>query len=29
LGLKAASQRFSAKLFKKKEEPPAEAEQDK
>jgi len=29
LGIKAVSQRFSAKLFKKKEEPPAEAEQDK
>jgi hypothetical protein len=29
LGLKAMSQRFSAKYMKKKEEPPAEAEQDK
>merc|ERR1719198_1020036 len=29
LGLKAMSQRFSAKYMKKKEKPPAEAEQDK
>jgi hypothetical protein len=29
LGLKAASQRFMSQKFKKKEEPPAEAEQDK